>query len=1037
MNNNRGKIKILTIFISLLLIASNLSAQVFSISPDSNFRVNLNKEVFSIVADPRTNIVYLGGNFNRVNFIDTGPGVIFNTSDGQLISSPKINIDGVVHDVLPDGNGGWYVGGEFSSVNGLPFNNLFHILNNGSIDQNFKPDPNGAVFTLAISSSTLYVGGNFTLIGGQPRDKLAALNLNNRGIPLSFNSNPDDNDILEIRKILITGSIMYVAGSFSKILGAPRSNIAALDVNGNLQVWQTPEIKFVQSYQGSPTAEFVPSIRAIAVDSKSYPQKIFVGGIFNQIGTTTVNYLAVFDLRTGNLLSSDFNLNGPVYDIEINSSVVYVGGQFSTFRNYSIRNLVAFYTSSLNNPLPFAETDGPVFDIEIASSTIYLVGNFLKINNQPKPYLAAIRYISDDEFSILPWSPLLPDSPPKVIKLFGNNLYVGGQFVGLGGENRNCLIAVDGNTGQILSWNPNLLVSTTSLPCAVNSLALTSRALYVGGLFDYVGSSPRKNLAVFDVSSGYPGNLLGWSPNPNDQVNAIAVTDQNVYIGGSFTNIGGEARNNVAAFNITNGLPGAISNWNPGLSSGSTVKSLAIFLPSSTSSSIIFIGGLFESVKNQARFNLAAVDNSGNLITSWSPDPNDLVETLYIADSTLYVGGSFDIISGQTRKSLASFDLSQTPFRLNTWDPSLVYGLSNPVVNTFLRVSNSIYVGGLFTKINGQDRSNLATFDRVRGYMLNWSPILNGQVKAFALLPSSLYVGGNFGAINNNFFLRIAKFNLSLPPIISNIKLNSNYNNNSTLPANTTQVTLTFNTDKNSICLYDTTANISFDNMTDFINTNDGFSHSVTFFNLQNNTTYTYYLKCQDRSNPDLKNTQDYIVSFSIAQAQTGSGGTGGSRGGGGGGGGGGSSSGRITTSTITSTTSDEALRSWLLQFVMTNLLSQQKQTKTTPTPLKQTKTTPTSFKSRIKGIPDGFQFTRTLKLGMKGQDVRYLQIFLKSQGKNIYPEGKITGVFTNSTKKAVIRFQEKYKKELKIKKADGIVRGTTLTKINKMIRGK
>ncbi|GIW66718.1 MAG: hypothetical protein KatS3mg095_0616 [Candidatus Parcubacteria bacterium] len=1026
MTTNKKEAKLLIILVSLLII-NNLSAQVFSINPDQNFRINLNNEVYSIVTDPRTNIVYIGGNFNRINFTETGPGIIINTNNGQLVNFPKINFDGIVHTVIPDGNGGWYVGGEFSYVNGLSFNNLFHILSNGEIDQNFKPDPNGAVFTLAISSSTLYVGGNFTIIGGQTRDKLAALNLANKGVPLSFSINHPNNDILEIRKIVIVSSTMYIAGSFSAILGTPRSNIAALDLNGNLLPWQTPEIKFIKSIQDQ-SLDFSPLIRTIAVDVFSPQKKIFVGGIFNQIGTTSIKYLAAFDLVTGNLLNSDFNLDGPVYDIEITPSVILIGGQFNRFINNSVKNLIVVSPQDFTNLLPFVQTDGPVFDIEIALSTIYIVGDFSKINNQQKPYVAALTFAEDGGANILPWSPLLPDSSPKVVKIFGNNLYLGGQFIGVGGENRNCLIAVNGNNGQILNWNPNLMVSTSSMSCNVNSLALTSKVLYVGGFFNYVGSSFRNNLAAFDVSNGNPGNLLNWSPNPNDQVNVITVTNQNVYVGGSFTNIGGQSRNNVASFNIVNDLPGTINSWNPNLGPNSNVKALTVFLPSGSTSSIIFIGGLFESVNNQAKFNLVAVDVNGNLISNWNPDPNDLVKSLYIGDSTLYIGGSFDTISGQTRKSIASFDLTQSPFKLNSWNPDFVYSLSNPLINSILKISNSIYVGGLFTKIGDQNKSNLASFNALNGNLLYWSPILDNQVNTLASLSSSLYVGGYFNLVNNNSFFKVAKFNFALSPQISNIKLNNTYNNNSTLPANTNQVTLTFNTDKNAICRYSTTANTSFDNMTNNITTNNGLSHSTTFSNLQNNTSYTYYLRCQDATNPDLKNTEDYVVNFSIAQVTTGSsgGGGGGFTGGGGGGGS------RVISPSTTTTTSDEALRLWLLQFV--NQLLSQKQTATSSQ--KQTTITPT-FKSKIKGIPDGFQFTRTLKFGMKGQDVKYLQIFLRAQGKSIYPERKVTGTFGGATRKAVIRFQEKYKKELKIKKADGIVQGATLRKINNMIRGK
>ncbi len=59
-------------------------------------------------------------------------------------------------------------------------------------------------------------------------------------------------------------------------------------------------------------------------------------------------------------------------------------------------------------------------------------------------------------------------------------------------------------------------------------------------------------------------------------------------------------------------------------------------------------------------------------------------------------------------------------------------------------------------------------------------------------------------------------------------------------------------------------------------------------------------------------------------------------------------------------------------------------------------------------------KFTRDLYYGLRNDnDVYCLQKFLKEQGKEIYPEGLLTGNFLYLTKRAVIRFQEKYKKEI------------------------
>ena len=63
---------------------------------------------------------------------------------------------------------------------------------------------------------------------------------------------------------------------------------------------------------------------------------------------------------------------------------------------------------------------------------------------------------------------------------------------------------------------------------------------------------------------------------------------------------------------------------------------------------------------------------------------------------------------------------------------------------------------------------------------------------------------------------------------------------------------------------------------------------------------------------------------------------------------------------------------------------------------------------------------------GDSGEGVRQLQIFLKAQGPEIYPEGLITGYFGSLTQKAVQRFQEKYG----IAKATGTLEGIVYEEI-------
>lgn len=82
------------------------------------------------------------------------------------------------------------------------------------------------------------------------------------------------------------------------------------------------------------------------------------------------------------------------------------------------------------------------------------------------------------------------------------------------------------------------------------------------------------------------------------------------------------------------------------------------------------------------------------------------------------------------------------------------------------------------------------------------------------------------------------------------------------------------------------------------------------------------------------------------------------------------------------------------------------------------------------------FQFKSELKVGSRGAEVAELQKCL-AKDPQVYPEGEITSFFGQQTKEAVIRFQEKYAKEILepqgLKEGNGIVKKATRDKLNEL----
>jgi len=103
--------------------------------------------------------------------------------------------------------------------------------------------------------------------------------------------------------------------------------------------------------------------------------------------------------------------------------------------------------------------------------------------------------------------------------------------------------------------------------------------------------------------------------------------------------------------------------------------------------------------------------------------------------------------------------------------------------------------------------------------------------------------------------------------------------------------------------------------------------------------------------------------------------------------------------------------------------------------------TTPT-VPSSYEGIPDGFTFTNPLYYGMSGDEVKYLQIILKSEiGAPTYPATVgATGWFGPVSKASVIAFQEKYADDILaswgLTHGTGYVGKTTRDKLNELLAG-
>jgi trimeric autotransporter adhesin len=502
-----------------------------------------------------------------------------------------------------------YVGGDFDGPNSIGGQDRKRIAKlstsgTGAADPAWQADANGTVHALAVSGPDVFAGGDFSSshsIGGQDRDFVAKLAASDGTVDATW----DTGATQAVRALAVSGSSLFVGGAFHSIGGKQRFFVGKVSTTG----------------AGDADPNWNPNANSFVLALAVSGNDVYAGGSFSSAGAANVEREHIARLNADGTLDPTWNpdANGFVDALAVSGTDLYVGGNFAgggsiggQDRDY-IAKLATTGTGAAD-PTWNPTADDRVLALAVSGTNLFAGGNFAgagSIGGQDRNHIAKLTTTGTGAADAT-WNPNA-NGPVNALAVSGNDLYAGGSFDGsgsIGGQDRNRIakLSTTGAGAADPAWNPNANFF-------VLALAVSGTDLYAGGLFagaNSIGGQDRDRIAKLSTT-GTGAADPAWNPDANAPVRALAVSGNELYVGGDFSgsrSIGGQDRIHLARLTTT-GTGVADPSWGP--SANGAVDALAV------SDRWLAVGGHFVTVGPLSTNGIALFGRSGPTITIAAP----------------------------------------------------------------------------------------------------------------------------------------------------------------------------------------------------------------------------------------------------------------------------------------------------------------------------------------------------------------------------------------------------------------------------------
>lgn len=618
----------------LIIILLTCSSNVICQTIDDYF-VETDGTVYDMDSD--SNYVYFAGEFTEVMYY-TGGGVIIPKTSMKVNLDVENKISGIVKLAKADGDGGWYISGEFTRIGDQFVRRFAHLYADGSLDTNILPFIDFEFEDFTFDEEYIYLPYN-------TKGFIKINRITGETTTLITNTSFYSTDYLQVYKdyIYVIGNYQNqniyfnFGGRFSKFTGIKDEDFKFTPNGINYFTMQNDFICFESGNNTISKINILDpydthnwkinhnGINEMKIDGDF----LYLSGSFNEINDIKVSNFARINLESNEVDSTWQNSEIEIINnFDFDEEYFYLSSNYDKIFKIKKSNFQIIETYFFNKIYPKRDGLGykPIYSIAVSKNNLFIGGSFSCIG-ESFSLNSLFRYnLKNNE---LDTNFILKDEIKyrikriNKLKIVNNYLYFFSLLSTFDDDNKCKFSKYDISTKELVNEN-TLWEYSPSI--SISDVEADDNFIYAGGYF--YKDKKFKNLIRFNLSDISIDE--NWMPNPNNEIKSLKFDEGKLYVGGYFDSIFNVNINYLARLELNSSQIDTYFNLNFYKNPGNGVLLIE------TNKNDIFLLGYASSKKNFSINGLSKISKNGLSVTNFNNSTNLFLDDFAINNNDLF-----------------------------------------------------------------------------------------------------------------------------------------------------------------------------------------------------------------------------------------------------------------------------------------------------------------------------------------------------------------------------------------------------------------